>query len=114
MSGPGIARGAAAKVRPRLLAAWLGLACVRPALGEHFEGVQEALAVAEDSGAMRCAPRELAVARSHLEFAQLEREQGFESRAEQHLRIADEQARAAQLLSPPGRCGRGRDAAEGN
>jgi hypothetical protein len=60
--------------------------------------------VADQNGAMRCAPRQLAVARSHLEFAYLEREQGFSSRAQYHLRIADEHARAANLLSPPDRC----------
>jgi OOP family OmpA-OmpF porin len=53
---------------------------------------------------MRCAPRQLAVAQSHLAFAEMEREQGFSSRAQHHLRIADEHARAATLLSPPDRC----------
>ncbi len=59
---------------------------------------------AEAHGAMRCAPRELAVAQSHLEFARLELEQGDAARALAHLDIADENARAAQLLSAPGRC----------
>jgi hypothetical protein len=53
---------------------------------------------------MRCAPRQLAIARSHLEFAELERQQGFNSRAEYHLRVASQHARAAKLLSPPEHC----------
>lgn len=87
-----------------MLVLWLGLACTQPALDQHFEDVDRVLMNAERAGAMRCAPRQLAVARSHLEFARLEREQGFSSRARSHLRIADEHARAAMLLSPADRC----------
>jgi OmpA-OmpF porin, OOP family len=63
-----------------------------------------ALAEAEAHGGMRCAPRELAIAQSQLEFARLEREQGDAARALAHLDTADENVRAAQLLSAPGRC----------
>lgn len=87
-----------------LLVACLGLACAHTALDQHFEDVQLVVLEADRSGAMRCAPRQLAVAQSHLEFARLEREQGFSSRAQQHLRVADEHARAALLLSPSDRC----------
>ena len=66
--------------------------------------VGRALTEVEARGALRCAPRELAVARSQLEFAAIEREQGFPSRAERHLAIADENVRAASVLAPPGRC----------
>lgn len=86
------------------LVACLALACASSALDQHFEGVQLAVLEADRSGAMRCAPRQLAVARSHIEFARLEREQGFSSRAQKHLRVADEHARAALLLSPSDRC----------
>jgi OmpA-OmpF porin, OOP family len=63
-----------------------------------------ALAEAEAHGAMRCAPRELAIAQSQLEFARLEREQGDAASALAHLDIGDENVRAAQLLSTPERC----------
>lgn len=63
-----------------------------------------ALAEAEAHGAMRCAPRELAIAQSQLEFARLEREQGDAASALAHLDIGDENVRAAQLLSTSGRC----------
>jgi hypothetical protein len=62
------------------------------------------LADADRSGALHCAPRQLAVARSQLEFAQLERAHGSSSRARQHLELAEQNARAAQLLSPPEHC----------
>lgn len=87
-----------------LLIASLVLACSRTALDQHFEGVQLAVVEADRRGAMLCAPRQLAVAQSHLEFARLERDQGFSSRAHHHLRVADEHARAATLLSPSDRC----------
>jgi hypothetical protein len=83
----------------------LGVGCARNAtLDSQVDRIGQLLLDAEGSGAMRCAPREMAVARSQLEFAELEREQGFTSRAEQHLLIADQHARAALLLSPPAHC----------
>lgn len=70
----------------------------------HIARVGQAIVEAEASGALRCAPRELAIARSQLQFAELERAQGFSSKAEEHLRIADRHAQAARLLSPPEHC----------
>ena len=79
--------------------------CWRSArLAREVDQIGQMLLEAEANGALRCAPRELAVARSQLEFAELERAQGFSSKAEAHLVIADQHARAAQLLSPPERC----------
>ena len=84
-------------------ALWFG--CARnAALDSQVDRIGQLLLDAEGSGAMRCAPREMAVARSQLEFAELERQQGFTSRAEQHLLIADQHARAALLLSPSAHC----------
>jgi hypothetical protein len=74
------------------------------ALDRRIGRVADRLTVVEANGAMRCAPRELAVARSHLEFARLEETQGFPSRASQHLDVAEENLEAARMLSPPGRC----------
>jgi hypothetical protein len=82
---------------------WLG--CARSSLlDQQIDQIGQLLLDADANGALRCAPRQLAVARSQLEFAELERAQGFSSKAEQHLVVADQHARAAVLLSPPERC----------
>jgi len=83
-----------------------GLAgCARSArLDTRVTELGGALVEAEAHGAMRCAPRELAIARSQLEFARLEREQGDAASALAHLDIGDENVRAARLLSTSGRC----------
>lgn len=87
----------------------LGLAaCARNArLDARVEQLATALVETEARGAMRCAPRELATAQSQLEFARLEREQGDTARAFAHLDVAADNAKAAKLLSEPGRCGGG-------
>jgi hypothetical protein len=59
---------------------------------------------AERDGALRCAPRELAVGRSQLEFAAIEDAQGYASRAREHLRLAEQNVQAARLRSDPARC----------
>jgi OmpA-OmpF porin, OOP family len=88
-----------------VLATWAGLGCFRNArLDQQVDQIGQLLLDAEANGALRCAPRPLAVARSQLEFAELERAQGFWSKAERHLIIADQHARAAKLLSPPEHC----------
>lgn len=63
---------------------------------------------AEQSGARQCAPRELAVGRSQLEFAAIEDGQGFGSKANEHLRIAEQNVQAARLLSARPHCAGGR------
>lgn len=88
-----------------LVAALLCGACSATGrLDQHVDSIEQMVLDAEGAGAMHCAPRQLAVARSHLAFAQIEREQGFISKAERHLEIADEHARAARILSPAARC----------
>lgn len=89
--------------------AGLAVACLAGcATGARLEArvdqIGRALADVEAHGAMRCAPRELAVAQSQLEFARLERQRGDAARAEAHLDSADENVRAARLLSAPERC----------
>lgn len=76
----------------------------RAELDRRLDETTQALRRVEARGALRCAPRELAIARSHLEFAELERSQGFPTRARQHLDVADENVRAAAELSPDGHC----------
>lgn len=69
-----------------------------------IEGLQKIADQAERNGAIRCAPRELAMAKSHLRFALLELDQGFVSRASKHLELAEPNAHAAYALSPPQVC----------
>ena len=59
---------------------------------------------ARDNGAYKCAPRELALAETHIEFAERELDQGDYFRARDHLHIADQNARDAYRLSPRDKC----------
>ena len=69
-----------------------------------IDGLAKIANQAERNGAIRCAPRELALAKSHLEFAEVELDQGFVSKASDHLAIAEPNAHAAYDLSPPEKC----------
>ena len=75
-----------------------------PKLRGQIAGLEKIVEQAERNGAMRCAPRELAVARSQLNFATLELDQGFVSKAQNHLQQAAPNADAALSLSPPQYC----------
>ncbi len=82
-----------------------GFACSRgPVLHGQIAGIRDVAREAEESGARRCAPRQLAVAIAHADFAETELEQGDLARAEEHIRIAAPNARAAQRLSPRLHC----------
>ncbi len=70
----------------------------------RIDGLSAVADNAEKSGAMKCAPRELAMARSHLEFAKNELDQGQYSNAVHHVDVADPNARAALANSPADRC----------
>lgn len=70
----------------------------------RIDGLTLDVANAEKNGAMRCAPRELALAKSHLRFAATDLDQGHLSIAEEQLSIAEPNARAALSQSPPERC----------
>jgi OmpA-OmpF porin, OOP family len=70
----------------------------------RIQGLQTTVLDAEKNGAMRCAPRELAVAKSQLEFALIDLDQGQLSNAKAHLEKAEPNARAAVAMSPPDRC----------
>src|SRR6187402_52559 len=88
-----------------LCGAALTLACSRaPNMRGKIAGLSQIVEQAERNGAVRCAPRELAVAKSQLEFASLELDQGFVSKAQNHLSKAEPNAHAAYLLSPPQHC----------
>jgi OOP family OmpA-OmpF porin len=83
---------------------WLVGCSQGPQLRGKIAGLNEIVEQAERNGAVRCAPRELAVAKSQLEFATLELDQGFISKAHQHLWKAEPNAHAAYFLSPPQYC----------
>jgi OmpA-OmpF porin, OOP family len=88
-----------------LLAGALVVGCAQaPKLRGQIAGLEKIVEQAERNGAMRCAPRELAVARSQLRFASLELDQGFVSKAQAHVWSAAPNAQAALDLSPPQYC----------
>lgn len=81
----------------------LGCAESRQMRGQ-IAGLEKILEQAERNGAVRCAPRELAIARSQLEFASLELDQGYTSKASKHLFQAEPNVHAALAQSPPEYC----------
>jgi OOP family OmpA-OmpF porin len=96
--------------RVRRWAGWVAVALTAlgcasaPKLRGKIAGLEKIVEQAERNGAMRCAPRELAVARSNLRFATLELDQGFVSKAQNHLWKAESNAHAALDMSPPQYC----------
>ncbi len=88
------------------------LVCVVAATAAGCAGIQletnvrEVRAIAKearDHGAYKCAPRELALADTQVEFASRELDQGDYFRAREHVRLADKNARAAYQMSV-GKC----------
>ncbi|MGO8998216.1 MAG: OmpA family protein [Polyangiaceae bacterium] len=75
-----------------------------PVLRGRVKGLESVVAQAEKNGAVKCAPRELALARSHLEFASVDLSQGQMSNALGHLAIAEPNAQAALAESPADKC----------
>lgn len=91
--------------RAMMMLSMLSLSCGQaPQLRGKLAGLQRIAEQAEQNGAIRCAPRELAMAKSHLLFAETELQQGFVSKAEHHLGVAEPNANAALALSPPEHC----------
>jgi len=70
----------------------------------RIDGLKQVTDEARASGAYRCAPHELALATAQLEFAQVELDQGDQARADEHLILAEPNARAALRLSPRAEC----------
>ena len=96
--------------RSRYLSALCGVplllaSCTQaPRLRGQIAGLDKIVEQAERNGAIRCAPRELAIARSQLQFASIELDQGFVSKAQAHIWKAEPNAHAADFLSPPQYC----------
>jgi len=63
------------------------------------EVIQSDIQRARKSGAYRCAPRELALAEAHLDFAYGEVSEGNSPRAQEHIAIAEENIKKALVLS---------------
>jgi OmpA-OmpF porin, OOP family len=88
-----------------VLATLLLVSCAQaPQLKGQISALEKLTEQAERNGAVRCAPRELAEAQSHLKFARVELAQGFVSKAQRHIWVAQPNAHAANLLSPPQYC----------
>src|SRR5271169_5983605 len=82
----------------------LGGCAQGPVLRGRVKGLESVVLQAEKNGAVKCAPRELALARSHLEFASVDLSQGQMSNALAHLEIAEPNAQAALAESPADKC----------
>jgi OOP family OmpA-OmpF porin len=59
---------------------------------------------ARENGALRCAPRELALAETHTEFADRELDEGDYLRAREHLAVAERNVEEAMRRSPRDKC----------
>lgn len=94
----------------RLIFASLALAflavsgCAGQDLASQARSVRGQVRTARDHGAYHCAPRELARAEAHIEFAERELDRGEFFRAEDHLQVAETSVTEAIRLSPPDRC----------
>jgi outer membrane protein OmpA-like peptidoglycan-associated protein len=81
-----------------------GFGCAGLQLEDNLRQVRGIAKKARDNGAYKCAPRELALAESNIDFAEGELGQGDYFRAREHTQIADLNAREAYRMSPPGKC----------
>jgi outer membrane protein OmpA-like peptidoglycan-associated protein len=87
------------------LIASFGLAgCAGTELADRARDLRGTLQTARSNGAYRCAPRELAVAEAHADFAERALEAGDYFGAKSHLGVADSSVEAALRKSPPDRC----------
>jgi OOP family OmpA-OmpF porin len=90
--------------RPHLSLALAGVLCgaaclTGPQVKNELRSVRTDVDKARASGAVRCAPRELALAEANADFADAELEQGNFMRANAHLEEAQENARRALEMS---------------
>lgn len=103
-----VARGAsrrASVLAGGIVALLVGSSCAAgPVTRGRIDGLEAIVKEAEANGAVRCAPRELALAKSHVRFAQVRLDQGNLSAAQGHLEIAEPNAHAALANSPADTC----------
>ncbi|MEZ4411264.1 MAG: OmpA family protein [Polyangiales bacterium] len=83
----------------------LALGCAQSAaMRGRISATRQTLDQANQNGAYRCAPRELALGRAEATFASIELDEGHLRAAEDHLSRSELNARAALRLSPAERC----------
>ena len=82
----------------------LAAACAGSAVRARTGTVDQLIKTARESGAMRCAPRELAMAEAHNDFAKEELSQGNYYPAKHEVEIAEKNARLAVERSPKALC----------
>lgn len=87
-----------------LVASLLGLGCAGSRLKSRAGVVSELVDTARTNGAQVCAPVELAMAESHLDFAKQDLSEGNYHRAREELAIAETNAHQAVAKSPKERC----------
>jgi hypothetical protein len=80
-----------------------------PVSRARVESVRASIARVAQAGALSCAPRELALARAHYDFARIELRNGNAARAERHIAVAEQNVGAAQVLTPDRGCKTGSD-----
>jgi outer membrane protein OmpA-like peptidoglycan-associated protein len=81
------------------LASLLQLSCVGPGIQKQADAVRVDIDKARKSGATKCAPRELALAETSVDFTETELAEGDFLRARQHVDVAVHNANAALALS---------------
>lgn len=87
-----------------VLLALVGAGCWGQTIRGRANGVEDVIANARRNGAYVCAPKELALAEAHLQRTRDELDLGRPVPAQEHIQIADENARAAFAKSPPEKC----------
>jgi outer membrane protein OmpA-like peptidoglycan-associated protein len=78
--------------------------CAGAELEARSTATREVIGKARDNGAYKCAPRELAMAESHVDFAENELKEGDYYRARQELDVAEQNAAEALRKSPKDKC----------
>jgi OmpA-OmpF porin, OOP family len=92
----------------RALLALCFLAGCGTALRDRHDVIEKTIAKAKEQGAYRCAPKQLAMAESHADFAKSELDSGHYFKALDEINISDDNARQAVALSPIGKCAPGK------
>src|SRR6185436_18262495 len=87
-----------------LLTAVTALGCAGAELDQRTRQLRVTLKQARAAGAYQCAPKELAVAETHADFAERALEAGDYFGAKGHLAVADSSAQRAIANSAPDRC----------
>lgn len=73
-------------------------------LRQDADTIKADIARAKEAGAIRCAPREMAMAESHVDFLEVEVNQGDFARASKHAEIAKNNVGRALAITDPNQC----------